>query len=259
VPDDWVDRWGSLYGPKVDVWAVGVVLYIAIMGECPFIKPTADQLMRHTCDPDTVPSFVPKVGVVGPRVGTVSKYKASQRCVDCLSQLLEKDQDLRPTAAEACSDPWFQNAKRIGGKVTRGVCIVVRSGAGDPVGGVQLPLDIRRNALLEVQRIGSQHVTLETERSRYQAFVRMRAEAESRKLLRSPPSSFRIDGLSARSRTRRTRGLGRDVMFQDPDHPLLSNDGFTSSQISFGNSSSGQIEMEDPDGMLSDRHVLCQC
>eukprot|EP00930_Biecheleria_cincta_P071926 TRINITY_DN59378_c0_g1_i1.p1 TRINITY_DN59378_c0_g1~~TRINITY_DN59378_c0_g1_i1.p1 ORF type:complete len:421 (-),score=58.49 TRINITY_DN59378_c0_g1_i1:127-1389(-) len=105
------------YGPCVDVWAAGIVLFILLAGEEPF---TDDQvwslgagvsgLVKSELQPESSTSS-PAMTAHLLREGALSAQslqEASTEAVALLHQLLTMDPGLRPTAAQALEHPWFK-------------------------------------------------------------------------------------------------------------------------------------------------------
>ncbi|GFP89696.1 calcium-dependent protein kinase 32 [Phtheirospermum japonicum] len=86
------------YGPEVDVWSAGVILYILLCGFPPFWAETeqgvAQSIIRSVVDFRRDPW--PKV---------------SDRAKDLVKKMLNPDPKQRPTAQEVLDHPWLQNAK----------------------------------------------------------------------------------------------------------------------------------------------------
>lgn len=113
------------YGCKVDLWAAGVVFYLALLGAYPFYSPDPQQLEALICSRDTEPSFTPSVAVAG--------YTLSVACEELLSGLLNKDPDQRLTAAAALKLKWLCVPKRRssgGPHCSEGVPVALRAKAG---------------------------------------------------------------------------------------------------------------------------------
>ncbi|PIN16702.1 Ca2+/calmodulin-dependent protein kinase, EF-Hand protein superfamily [Handroanthus impetiginosus] len=86
------------YGPEVDVWSAGVILYILLCGIPPFWAETeqgvAQAIIRSVVDFKRDP---------WPRV--------SDRAKDLVKKMLNPDPKQRLTAQEVLDHPWLQNAK----------------------------------------------------------------------------------------------------------------------------------------------------
>lgn len=133
APSEWVSDYGSAYGPKVDIWAAGVVLYLALQGRYPFNGTSPPEIAVSACQPDIVPDFQPATDDPG--------YELSGNCVSFLSILLEKCQDDRPRASDALKDAWLQPKSR-----TRAAT-------------KSLPLSVREAAYQEAKRV--EHMPLD--------------------------------------------------------------------------------------------------
>eukprot|EP00439_Symbiodinium_sp_Y106_P077413 s157_g16.t1 len=113
----WKKRFGFRYGAKVDVYAAGVVIYMALLGQLPYYAETSLKLARLVCSKDSYPSFESKDG----------SHQVSSRCREFLSRLLEKDPNSRCTAAQAARHPWLSGrAKR---SIPQPIPLQVRSSA----------------------------------------------------------------------------------------------------------------------------------
>ncbi|CAI9782796.1 unnamed protein product [Fraxinus pennsylvanica] len=86
------------YGPGVDVWSAGIILYILLCGIPPFWAETeqeiAEAIIRSVVDFKRDPW--PKV---------------SDKAKDLVKKMLNPDPKQRPTAQEVLDHPWLQNAK----------------------------------------------------------------------------------------------------------------------------------------------------
>ncbi|MED6206780.1 Calcium-dependent protein kinase 14 [Stylosanthes scabra] len=87
------------YGPEVDIWSAGVILYILLCGVPPFWAETeqgvAQAIIRSVVDFKREPW--PKV---------------SDNAKDLVKKMLDPDPKRRLTAEEVLDHPWLQNAKK---------------------------------------------------------------------------------------------------------------------------------------------------
>ncbi|RLN02235.1 hypothetical protein BBJ28_00000225 [Nothophytophthora sp. Chile5] len=93
---------GEPYDPfKVDIWAVGVVLYIFLFGKLPFASESTRELFDE----------ITRAEIVLPEVeeGSGRDQQLRPECRDLLVRLLEKDPGQRITITEAHHHPWFVN------------------------------------------------------------------------------------------------------------------------------------------------------
>merc|ERR1739848_675653 len=104
IPDEWREEYGTHYGPKVDVWATGVLLYLALFGCFPYNGTEPTELMKSSCSADSAPSYTPA------RI-TETSYAPSEDAIDFLDRLLEKDQEERPMAGDALAQAWISAAR----------------------------------------------------------------------------------------------------------------------------------------------------
>uniref|UniRef100_A0A8C5CYV3 Protein kinase domain-containing protein n=1 Tax=Gadus morhua TaxID=8049 RepID=A0A8C5CYV3_GADMO len=85
---------GNAYGPEVDMWSVGVILYILLCGFEPFFDPRGDQYMYSrilNCDYQFVSPWWDEV---------------SLNAKDLVSRLILQDPRKRLTVLEALCHPW---------------------------------------------------------------------------------------------------------------------------------------------------------
>ncbi|KAG1338017.1 calcium-dependent protein kinase 3 [Cocos nucifera] len=87
------------YGPEIDIWSAGVILYILLCGVPPFWAETeqgvAQAILRGAIDFKREP---------WPSV--------SENAKNLVRQMLEPDPKLRLTAKQVLEHPWLQNAKK---------------------------------------------------------------------------------------------------------------------------------------------------
>ncbi|KAL4634820.1 calcium/calmodulin-dependent protein kinase type IV-like [Arapaima gigas] len=85
---------GNTYGPEVDMWSVGVILYILLCGFEPFFDPRGDQYMYSrilNCDYEFVSPWWDEV---------------SLNAKDLVSKLIVQDPRKRLTVQQALQHPW---------------------------------------------------------------------------------------------------------------------------------------------------------
>eukprot|EP00928_Gymnodinium_smaydae_P030853 TRINITY_DN22818_c0_g1_i2.p1 TRINITY_DN22818_c0_g1~~TRINITY_DN22818_c0_g1_i2.p1 ORF type:complete len:466 (-),score=92.90 TRINITY_DN22818_c0_g1_i2:211-1608(-) len=149
-PEVWVND----YSPKVDVWAVGVVLYLALHGCFPFYNADPTRLEAMICADDVKPAYQPA------KAKDSEGYQVSREARQCLEALLLKDQDDRPTAERAQQLPWLYGGSRSGSEVEQ---------------QLPIPLSVRSKAARAAER---PPVDLRTERARTSALENLKARVQ---------------------------------------------------------------------------------
>jgi len=87
------------YGPKCDIWSCGVITYIVLSGIPPFNGASDQEIMKKV-----------KLGKFS--FSDPVWNGMSDKGKDFITQLLIKDQNKRPSAAEALQHPWIQQANQ---------------------------------------------------------------------------------------------------------------------------------------------------
>lgn len=79
--------------PSIDIWAMGVILYLLIYGALPFQASSEKELIKKitTKEPDY----------------TKSKKRISKNCIKLIQAMLNKNPKLRIKMNDIYSDPWF--------------------------------------------------------------------------------------------------------------------------------------------------------
>lgn len=85
------------YGPKCDIWSIGVILYIILSGIPPFNGASDQEIMKKV-----------KLGKFN--FNDPAWKPISDSCKAFISRLLTLDQNARPSAEEALKDPFLQKA-----------------------------------------------------------------------------------------------------------------------------------------------------
>jgi calcium-dependent protein kinase len=87
------------YGSKCDIWSCGVITFIVLSGIPPFNGASDQEIMKKV--------KLGKFSFSDPIWNNISDMAK-----DFITQLLIKDQAKRPSAQEALSHPWIQQANQ---------------------------------------------------------------------------------------------------------------------------------------------------
>ncbi|KAB0791036.1 hypothetical protein PPYR_02836 [Photinus pyralis] len=79
------------YSQQCDVWAIGIIMYMLLMGDLPFYSPDERVLTDMICE--SQPSY--------------NNFPGSTEALDLLTKLLNKNPALRSTAVEVTQHPWI--------------------------------------------------------------------------------------------------------------------------------------------------------
>ena len=94
----------SYEGPPVDLWAIGVMLHMSLLGSLPFESSDIDSLIEKV----TVGCFI---------LPTASN-KLSHACTDMLYGLIEREAPLRWNAVQFKNCSWFENAPPLNNRLS---------------------------------------------------------------------------------------------------------------------------------------------
>lgn len=90
----------SEYNEKVDIWSAGIVLYMMLSGQQPFVSDNV-AILVHLITTNNLPQM---------------KHDLSQvsfEAFDLIEQMLEKDPSRRPSAADILEHPWLLQSPTI--------------------------------------------------------------------------------------------------------------------------------------------------
>lgn len=85
------------YNNKFDMWSLGIILYVILVGDFPFKGRDLNNLYKNI-----------KTQPINYNIKELSNV--SETCKDLLNKLLEKDSTLRLSSEEALKHDWFKDA-----------------------------------------------------------------------------------------------------------------------------------------------------
>lgn len=98
---------GSKYSQQCDIWSIGVILYLLLVGRFPFFSKDEDKLIRLICAAEVDYDDVDVITIALIEFKLYFIYlKMSQEVKDLLSKMLAKNPAVRITAYEAMQHPW---------------------------------------------------------------------------------------------------------------------------------------------------------
>ena len=90
-------------GSPFDIWSVGVLYYVFVVGDYPFPSDALWSVEKY------------KIMNAGPSFDDLTEGEISDELKDLISQMLDPSPDTRPSAGQVLEHPWF----KLGGEVLR--------------------------------------------------------------------------------------------------------------------------------------------
>lgn len=147
--------WMHDQGPKADVWAAGVLIYLALHGTFPFLDRDPEVVERLIRDPAQEPPFAPACARECPG------YEVTQEARRCLSTMLAKDVAGRPSARKAIAEQtWLRPPGVFRDSVDQCVPMPVRLRAGRAAARPQVSAPLESNRTQALLSLKARHVGL---------------------------------------------------------------------------------------------------
>lgn len=131
APTSWAFTYGRTYGTKVDVYALGVTIYMLLLGTFPFRGNSLGQVAHAACGGESAPNFEPVRGRPA--------YCLPDPAVKFLKKALKPKQSSRPSAIKASGDNWLTG----------------RSRALVGLAESEIPIEVRQDAAAELRVLGA--------------------------------------------------------------------------------------------------------
>lgn len=172
----------NCYGPAVDIWALGVLMYLALFGVFPFYDRDQDVVESMICNTALEPEWQP--------VSTkeTAHYEVSEPATEFLASLLEKIHEERPSAEVALKDAWLRKGRslRHGAPISKKYASAVMPGHDLDESEPEIPMAVR----LKAQRAAAKpEVSPATEQRRTDALVALKTKTvvSGTSKIRAPP------------------------------------------------------------------------
>ena len=85
------------YGKEADLWSIGVILFLLLLGKLPFDADTHDEIIKSTIQGKLKPPS--------------SWNNLTEEAKDIITKLLTRDTKQRITAKDALKHPWFKKSR----------------------------------------------------------------------------------------------------------------------------------------------------
>ncbi|XP_069126803.1 serine/threonine-protein kinase par-1-like isoform X2 [Argopecten irradians] len=96
---------GGRYGPEIDIWSIGIVLYAIVVGKLPFTTPYTDQYRRE--------KLLQQIEKGLTEQHNREMAHITSECKDILKKILEPNPDLRLPVVEIEKHPWVTHNEKM--------------------------------------------------------------------------------------------------------------------------------------------------